>query len=477
MIIVLGKNRGEVMAYRYGGKISSKLKSRLAKGIVCSALALSIFSVMNPALAWITLYYYHLPSVDPGIMEDPSDEVIFNWKEVEGMVFDGMKRYEENERKQYGSDYEVDSGFNRDKSKWYWESYTWDYEGYRNIISSFTFDTIGGTLVTTHRYGEGDWVTSRPPGWRFGDDFAMYSSLFNHTIPIRDMVARARLNSIRKMNGTENDTGEDNTIIGKLKEIKGKTEERTEVNARHGLGKYAALVSFATNGGLKNLISDLRNPETLMKGVVNLLDNQKTVVSRKSVITDGHPDSDGFEMYYGHAKGYAASDMEADANGKIAKDKLAYLDKVNEESAEAYVKASEELEKMQEKLQKLMESQSDSGEESPTAAKQRDENIRRMQIAIKNQQEELDKMEERRQMTQQKVALDINTIQRQYERDQMHMPTAKEFAKEMKEKREKYSTSRDLGYRKFGTSGKADFSKILDNAVNPKLEDQIKEKE
>ena len=464
------------MAYQYGGKISSKFKSRLAKGIVCSALVLSIFSVMNPALAWITLYYYHLPSVDPGIMEDPSDEVVFNWKEVEGMVFDGMKRYEDKERKQYGSNYKTDSGFNRNKSKWYWESYTWDYEGYRDIISSFTFDTIGGTFVTTRKYGKGDWVTSRPPGWKFGDDFAMYSSLFSKTIPIRDMVSRSKLNSIKKMGGTENDTEDDNTIIGKLQEIKGKTENREVTDAVKGTRKYDALISFAVNGGLKDLISDLRNPKTLMKGVENLLNDKKTSVSSKAVLTGITGGDLDFQVFFGHNNGYTASEMEEGARGKIAKDKLVYLDELNKESNEAYEKGREELEKMQEKLTKTTES-SGKTEESTTSAKQRDENIKRMQIAIKKQQEELDKMEVRRQVTQQKALEDIDTIQRQYERDQMHMPTAKEFAKEIREKREKYSTSRDLGFRKFGQSQKADFSKIIDNAVNPKLEDQTKEKE
>ena len=53
--------------------------------------------------------------------------------------------------------------------------------------------------------------------------------------------------------------------------------------------------------------------------------------------------------------------------------------------------------------------------------------------------------------------------------DQVHMPSAEEITNEVKEKKEKYSTSRDLGWRQFGKSNKkADFSKIFKNALDPK---------
>ena len=67
---------------------------------------------------------------------------------------------------------------------------------------------------------------------------------------------------------------------------------------------------------------------------------------------------------------------------------------------------------------------------------------------------------------------------RQKGQNMMHMPTKEEFEKIIRERREKYSTSKDLGFRQFGQDNrKADFTTLLKEVIEPDMEKKAEEKE
>ena len=465
------------MGYRYGGKISSKTKKRLAKGILCSLLALSVFSGMNTASAWRIFYIYHLPSGDPGTVINAEDSKKFDWNKVKDTVAAGLSRYSKEdpgEEPSHKGNYFVDEGYANDGKDYNWESYYYDWsgEGLEKVtISYFNFDTIGGTLKTHRMYGEGDWVTSRPPGWPYGDDFAMYSSLFDSTIPIRDMQVRSDWKLIQMDMENEMPEGSPNGIIPNLETLSGTTSSRAKESAKRGIEGFNMQELLSMAGNMKDLFAKIRDPKQLLKnsGLQIAIEGKETAINPKAWVSVGSDGKIGLDVYFGHGRGYSQKEMEEDSHGTIMNEKYEHFDKTNKEASEAYEQASKDLEEMQKDLQKLMSSKDKSGQESVVAAKERDESVRRLQMAIEKQKQTMVDIENSRTATERAVHESRDAIQRQYTQNQMHMPTAKEFAKEMREKREKYSTSRDLGFKRFGSAKKADFSKVLDNAINPKL--------
>lgn len=465
------------MAYRYGGGMDPRTKKRIAKAVLCSVLALSVFSGMSSAFAWHFIpWIYHLPTADNSGVQDK-----FDWNKVKGTVSNGLKNLAEKERynpyktdpqDEYNRPYNYSPGeyltedwYSKDGRDYYWHSYYWEWDGenyVKRTISYFDFDTIGGTIATWRRYGAGDWV-KEPTGWGYGDDFAMYSSLFDSNIPIRDNEVRSNWND---MNQRQLD-GEETSVIPVLRTIAETEQSREKSNVKKGGLGYDLQVAFSLKGNLKDLIGKIRDPKQLLQGV------QVVIKDKQTPVNPDVPVSGGF------GRGYNREEVEDGT--PIIKDKEKYLEDTYADSAEAYKKAMEDLETTRQQLEQLTKTETqengNEGEESPVSAKQREEQIKRLQFSLKQQQEVVDTIEAKRQATSAVVAQDIQTIKDRQIKDQAHMPTTKEIVKEMREKREKYSTSRDLGYRKFGQKKKANFGSILDNAINPKLEEQDKDKE
>lgn len=452
------------VSYHYGGRMSPQKKKKLEKVIVCSLLALSVFSTIKSTFAWhFEPWVYHLPSGDPGIIVSGEDVNKFSWDEVKDTVNNGLNRYEEKEREEWtrnhSDNYYVDKGYSNSGRNYSWESWYWDYsgEGMEKVtISRFDFDTIGGTILTWHKYGEGDWVKERPPGWPYGDDFAMYSSLFDSTIPIRDMKNRSDLYYINKVILEQKPGG----IVPLVASIKEETEARTGTQGLLGGDKFNLQRAISMVGQFKSLINKFRNPQSLLSGLQIKIDTATTPVNPNIL------------LYQGINKGYKQSEIEKYDDSVIIKDKEKYRDKTNKEAMEAYDKSVEEYENLRNDYDKLMQSEEKSSGkdghlESPVSAKQREEQLHRAEIALEDQNKKIDEIEERRQIQAEVVEEDRKIMADRKVVDANHMPTAKEFAKEMKEKREKYSTSKDLGYRKFGQSKKANFSKVLEHTIHP----------
>ena len=464
------------VSYHYGGRMSPQKKKKLEKVIVCSLLALSVFSTIKSTFAWhFEPWVYHLPSGDPGIIVSGDDVNKFNWDEVKDTVNNGLNRYEEKEREEWtrnhSDNYYVDKGYSNSGRNYSWESWYWDYsgEGMEKVtISRFDFDTVGGTILTWHKYGEGDWVKERPPGWPYGDDFAMYSSLFDSNIPIRDMKLRSGAYLINKVDLEQEPTqGKPTGIVPLLRSIKDETHGRSGNHSVLGMEGFDLQKAISYAGQFKSLIAKFRDPKSLLSGL-SLEINAATT-----------PVNPIIRMYGENNKGYTQEEVEQWADGPVMKDKEKFRDKTNKEALEAYQKSQTEAEKLQEDVKEITKIESSnvnkkSVVESPTSAKEREEQLRRARIALKKQDEEIDGVEIRRQNQKDIVEVDRTIMENRKIEEKNHMPTAKEFAKEMKEKREKYSTSKDLGYRKFGQSKKADFSKILEHTIHPKYKEDDK---
>lgn len=291
-------------------------------------------------------------------------------------------------------------------------------------------------------------------GWGDFDDFAMYHDEISSEIPVRDDEVRAGWKTVRD----EYLGSEPNGIVPMLKKIKEATETRTDSQAKEGKGKYDIQVAISLKGGnLKDLISQIRDPKTLLQGVQVVIKDKRT-----SVNPDMPPTGPG--------QSYTKEEVEDGT--KIIEDKLAYLRQSHADTAEAYKKTMEEMEETRKKLEQLVKAEDDSGKESPVSASERQENIRRLEFALKQQKETLDAMDERLAKTNDAILEQVDAIEDWKTKQNMHMATTHEIVNDIREKREKYSTSRDLGYRKFGQKKKADFSKILDNAIEPKPEDK-----
>jgi len=302
----------------------------------------------------------------------------------------------------------------------------------------------GSIRSTRHRYGWGDW-----------DDFAYYSQRVNHNIPVRDDKVRSLWREVRDINGNE-PLG----IVAMVKTIKEATETREDSSTEGRKLDVDVLININT-GDLNDVITKFRNPKKLLSGV------QVSILGRNTAVNPLLP-IDGNKSTV-----YTQKEMEEGLGGKIAKDKIEYQKETNREATEEYNKAMEEMEVLQKDLEKLSKEKDDG--DSIVSSQEREEALLRARMAVQRQQEVIDGIEARRRSVDEKTQNDLLAIHNHDARASAHMPTAKEFKKEVEEKRRLHSTSHDLGFRKFGQSKKANFSKVLDKTVNPKFETKAKE--
>ena len=474
------------MSYRYGGKMNPIKKKRIMKGIACSILALSVFSGMSSGFAWhFVPWIYHLPT-----STSDSAQEKFNWNEVKDTVNNGLNNLEKEERKQYGSNYYVDKIYSSNGKNYTWESYQWDWSsegGGKIIISHFDFDTVGGTIATWRKYGEGDWVKERPPGWPYGDDFAMYKRLFSSTIPIRD---QADGSNVSLWHNLVNIRGDATNIISALKILTDtdipesqKKGSPDRVKQKIKQGNLDKLLTYASilNGDFKGIINKIRDPNQIFNSVASYMLGSGSTI-------------DNSELSFGFKNNGVRRKDEVKQMENYVKDVSKFLLNINTDITNVHVKNLEDSEKSMKDMQKLSNSTSYKGaildidndfnsketmkdKESVVDSKIREEQLHRLEFAMDLQQEKVDAMEQNHKEEFENLMINLDSSQNLVSRNMAHMPTPKEIDKDLKEKQEKYSVSRDLGWRKFGQNEKADFSKILSGVIEPDYDEMANEKE
>ena len=416
------------MSYRYGGRMNPKTKKRCLIGFVAASLMMGVLSTTVSTYAWWHPYVYHLPDNTNG----------FSWEEVKGVVNEGLKRYESEERKQYGSNYYVDE--NISKGGDYWESYQEDWSsegGGRITISRFDFDKTGGIIYTWHKYGEGDWVRSVPYWWgqyHYGDDFAMYKRLFSSTIPVRDSENakgddgknhESVRTSLKDIN--VNKLGGANGILVLLNENADHLKSQTKENMDGSLRTRMSLETGLLQGDFKKVVDSIQNPKQLVIPYI------------ESLTSPINPDPMKVN-FGGKVSSYTREEMEKGSDSKIIKDKEDALVNIHKEMDEIYKRSDSELKEVNQQLKKLSEKTQTDSRESIVDAKLKKEQLHRINYELEKKSKVKEVAEEGRQNAGLQVLIDKMASDRQKGQNMMHMPTKEEFEKIIRERREKYST-------------------------------------
>ena len=464
------------MSYRYGGQIDKKkLEKRVRLLVSIGLLCGVVFSGPPKSYAWIKLYYYFMPSADTGGSDfNDFDAVNRSLTERIEPGLDPDIFPAPDERAKFGKDdYMTTRGFkDNDPNKTFsWDSYYWDDEDgwvhYNNFSiqpnqsQSITVERPGNALnpagytetitqagrlvVTPIKFGQGDW-----------DDFAMYSKMVNHVIPIRDEEARERLHHI-------NDTQLKKEIFPLIKSIENTGTERHNENVNKGNLKYEAQRVLSSLSKYKSIFNRFKNPQNLFNGFKQYIMN--------TAKTSVNPENRGL-VGFNRERGYNMDDIRAGSDGVIGQNKRKFVQNTYKEVETAYDKKQGDIKKIEEDINKLSEADTSAGTpevESPSSAKEREEKLQRAKMELKKQKDEAEMVAARAEETRIVAKATDKILDDRNVKDQVHMPTAEEITNEVKEKKEKYSTSRDLGWRQFGKSNKkADFSKIFKHALDPK---------
>lgn len=306
-------------------------------------------------------------------------------------------------------------------------------------------------------------------GWGDFDDFAFWSDHWG-VIPVKDSKdddnpsVRNSLKKIVDITGNRNES-----IKDLVKDIRKISEERLKAqsdNRKLDALNLAALMKM-NKGDFKNLLNDLRNPETILKVIDNSMSSKKTSVNPGSFALSDIKIN------------YTESEMIDGIRGRVFKDQQ---DQVFRNSVDTIDILSEHLNKKDEfdknisiisKGSKSGAGSSSGNGESQISAKEQKESIKRQRMALEDLHAKTVGAEARRirdinVLNSNKVAIHNSNAAHS-----MHFPTKDELKNQMPDKY-KLSESKDLGFIRFGTDKKANFSSILKDAINPPTDENGK---
>ena len=304
-------------------------------------------------------------------------------------------------------------------------------------------------------------------GWGDFDDFA-YWSAHHDFVPVKDSAGkdavRSSLKEIVNTTGNRNDS-----IKDLIKDIRKSSEERIKSQADNRKLDALNLVElFKMNkGDFKTLLNNFRNPENILKTIDNSMKN------KLSSVNPALPEFGGLQTIY------TMKEINEGVRGKMMKDKINYILKNNKDSINVYAEHLNKKDELDKNLDvvskggKTSSSSSSGNGESQISLKEQKEAIMRQRMVLEDLQRKSDGVEERRLNDLEYLENSRHAIHNSQARSMMHFPTSKELKNDMPDKY-KLSESKDLGFIRFGSGKKADFSNILKDAIEPPTDENGK---